>query len=96
MPKGAPPGILATDRITCLSEFVNEKIIVIDDERMILDLTAMVLQHRGYRVFTADNALDGYEIIDREQPAVALLDYMMPQINGLTALREIRLRFPET
>lgn len=75
---------------------MNEKIIVIDDERMILDLTAMVLQHRGYRVFTADNALDGYEIIAREQPAVALLDYMMPQINGLTALREIRQRFPET
>lgn len=75
---------------------MDEKIIVIDDERMILDLTAMVLQHRGYRVFTADNAMDGYAIIDREQPAVALLDYMMPQINGLAALREIRSRFPST
>lgn len=75
---------------------MNEKIIVIDDERMILDLTAMVLQHRGYEVFTADNALDGYEIIQREQPAVALLDYMMPKVNGLTALREIRQRFPAT
>jgi signal transduction histidine kinase len=75
---------------------MNEKIIVIDDERMILDLTAMVLQHRGYKVFTADNALDGYEIIQREQPAIALLDYMMPQVNGLTALREIRQRFPAT
>lgn len=75
---------------------MNEKIIVIDDEKMILDLTAMVLQHRGYQVFTADNALDGYEIIRREQPAVALLDYMMPQVNGLTALREIRQRFPAT
>jgi hypothetical protein len=75
---------------------MNQKIIVIDDERMILDLTAMVLQHRGYEVFTADNALTGYDIIAREQPAVALLDYMMPQINGLTALREIRQRFPAT
>jgi len=75
---------------------MSEKIIVIDDERMILDLTAMVLQHRGYQVFTADNALDGYAIIEREQPAVALLDYMMPQVNGLMALREIRRRFPTT
>ena len=75
---------------------MNQKIIVIDDERMILDLTAMVLQHRGYEVFTADNALTGYDIIAREQPAVALLDYMMPQVNGLTALREIRQRFPAT
>lgn len=75
---------------------MNEKILVIDDERMILDLTAMVLQHRGYEVFTADNALDGYEIIRSEQPAVVLLDYMMPQVNGMTALREIRQRFPST
>lgn len=75
---------------------MSEKIIVIDDERMILDLTAMVLQHRGYEVFTADNALAGYDIIAREQPAIALLDYMMPQVNGLTALREIRQRFPAT
>lgn len=75
---------------------MNKKIIVIDDEKMILDLTAMVLQHRGYEVFTADNALDGYEIIRREQPAIALLDYMMPKVNGLMALREIRQRFPAT
>jgi hypothetical protein len=75
---------------------MSEKIIVIDDERMILDLTAMLLQHRGYQVFTADNAADGYVIIERERPAVALLDYMMPRINGLTALREIRQRFPGT
>lgn len=75
---------------------MSEKIIVIDDERMILDLTAMVLQHRGYQVFTADNAIDGYAIIADEHPAVALLDYMMPQVNGLNALREIRQRFPTT
>jgi hypothetical protein len=75
---------------------MNQTIIVIDDDRMILDLTAMVLQHRGYQVLTADNALDGYTIIDRERPALALLDYMMPQINGLTALHEIRRRFPDT
>jgi hypothetical protein len=75
---------------------MSEKIIVIDDERMILDLTAMVLQHRGYQVFTAENAIDGYAIIEHEQPAVALLDYMMPQVNGLNALREIRQRFPAT
>lgn len=75
---------------------INEKILVVDDERMILDLTAMVLQHRGYQVFTADNALDGYVIIERESPAVVILDYMMPRVNGLTALREIRQRFPRS
>jgi len=75
---------------------MSAKILVIDDEQMILNLTAMVLQHRGFEVFTAENALEGYAIIEREQPALALLDYMMPQVNGLTALREIRRRFPAT
>lgn len=75
---------------------MSAKILIIDDERMILNLTAMVLQHRGFEAFTAENAIDGYAIIERERPALVLLDYMMPQVNGLTALREIRRRFPTT
>ena len=75
---------------------MSAKILIIDDEQMILNLTAMVLQHRGFEAFTAENALEGYDIIEREQPALVLLDYMMPQVNGLTALREIRRRFPAT
>ena len=45
---------------------MNQKIVVIDDERMILDLTAMVLQHRGYEVFTADNALQVADIFSSD------------------------------
>jgi hypothetical protein len=75
---------------------MSAKILIIDDERMILNLTAMVLQHRGFEVLTTESAIDGYAIIEQEHPAVVLLDYMMPQVNGLTALREIRRRFPET
>lgn len=72
---------------------MREKIVVIDDEQMILDLTAMVLQHRGFEVYTATSAAEGLELIEREAPALVLLDYMMPQMNGLTALREIHRRF---
>ena len=75
---------------------MSEKILVIDDERLILDLTAMVLGNRGYSVTTVDNALDGYDLIEAENPALLLLDYMMPVTNGLEALKEIRRRFPET
>ncbi len=75
---------------------MNEKIVVIDDERLILDLTSMVLENRGFEVFTVENAQDGYRLIQREQPAVVLLDYMMPVINGLQALKEIRRRFEDT
>ena len=75
---------------------MNEKILIVDDEQMILELTSMVLTSRGFEVRTVDNATDGYEIIARERPALVLLDYMMPRVNGLDALKEIRARFPDT
>jgi signal transduction histidine kinase len=75
---------------------MREKLLIVDDERMILELTSMVLSSRGFDVSVVDNASESYELIEREQPALVLLDYMMPKINGLEALKEIRERFPET
>ena len=75
---------------------MREKLLVIDDERMILELTSMVLTSRGFDVSVVDNATAGYEMIECERPALVLLDYMMPKVNGLDALKEIRERFPET
>ena len=75
---------------------MSEKLLVVDDERMILELTSMVLTSRGFDVSVVDNALDAYVMIERERPALVLLDYMMPKVNGLDALKQIRERFPET
>ena len=75
---------------------MREKLLIVDDERMILELTSMVLTSRGFDVSVVDNAPDSYALIEREQPALVLLDYMMPKVNGLDALKEIRARFPET
>jgi signal transduction histidine kinase len=75
---------------------MGEKILIVDDEHMILELTSMVLGARGFDVSTVDNAVDSYPLIERERPAVVLLDYMMPEVNGLDALKTIRQRFPET
>jgi len=75
---------------------MSEKLLVVDDERMILELTSMVLASRGFDVSVVDNAPAAYEMIEREHPALVLLDYMMPKVNGLDALKEIRERFPET
>ncbi len=75
---------------------MSEKILVVDDEHMILELTSMVLSSRGYQVQAVDNASDSYELIEQERPSLVLLDYMMPRVNGLEALKEIRSRFPDT
>jgi signal transduction histidine kinase len=71
-------------------------ILIIDDERVILDLTSIILKNRGFNVLTAADARTGLEIVGRENPELVLLDYMMPGMDGLTALREIREHYPDT
>jgi signal transduction histidine kinase len=71
-------------------------IVVIDDDIHILELASLILSRRGYHVFTAPTAGDGMEIIAARLPELVLLDYMMPGMDGLTALREIRTRYPDT
>jgi hypothetical protein len=71
-------------------------ILIVDDERVILDLTSIILKNRGYKVLTASNAIEGLKIIEEQRPELVLLDYMMPGMDGLTALKEIRSRFPDT
>ncbi|WP_041974599.1 response regulator [Geobacter sp. OR-1] len=74
----------------------NQNILIIDDEKVILDLTSIILRNRGYTVYTAGDAADGFDIIETRHPELVLLDYMMPGIDGLTALKIIRERYPDT
>ncbi|MBE0599124.1 MAG: response regulator [Desulfuromonadales bacterium] len=73
-----------------------EKILVVDDERIILELTSMILRSKGYQVLTAESGREGLAKVEQAAPAVVLLDYMMPVMDGMTALRQIRERFPDT
>ena len=73
-----------------------DRILVVDDEKIILELTSMILRARGFEVLTAGNGEAGMALIEEQRPAVVLLDYMMPYMDGLTALRKIREGYPET
>lgn len=75
---------------------ISETILVIDDERGILELTQMLLESQGYDVLTANDAISGLELIEKKSPALVLLDYMMPVMDGFTALRQIKERFPRS
>lgn len=74
----------------------NERVLVVDDEKVILELTTMILQRRGYEVYTAANGEEGLALVERHRPEIVLLDYMMPHMDGMTALRRIRQSWPET
>ena len=74
----------------------KERILVVDDEKIILELTSMILRSRGYEPLTAESGRDGLQVVAAERPALVLLDYMMPGMDGLTALKQIRLQYPDT
>ena len=73
----------------------NGNVLIIDDEKVILDLTSIILRNRGYQVTTASDAVSGLELIPTVNPQLVLLDYMMPVMDGLTALKEIKGRHPD-
>jgi len=71
-------------------------ILVIDDEKSVLDLVAIILASRGYNIAKAGNAVDGLKLVAELSPELVLMDYMMPGVDGLTALRQMRSEFPDT
>ena len=58
-------------------------ILIVDDEQEIADLVEIYLVSDGYKVFKADNAQDGLDILDKEDIHLVLLDIMMPGMSGL-------------
>ncbi len=78
------------------SQFAGEKILVVDDEKVIVELTALLLRGRGFTVLTAHNGEECLDIVRNEQPALVLLDYMMPVMDGETALKNIIQNHPDT
>ena len=59
-------------------------ILVVDDEKEIADLVEIYLVSDGYKVFKANNALDGLELIEKEDIHLVLLDIMMPGEDGFS------------
>lgn len=68
----------------------GESIVVVDDEREIADLLEVYLNNENYTVQKFYNPLEALEFIDHEPVALALLDVMMPEIDGFTLCQKIR------
>lgn len=67
-----------------------DKIIVVDDEREIADLIGLYLENDGYEVKKFQTGEQALRDIDGGEPALAVLDVMLPDTDGFTLLRRIR------
>ncbi len=75
-----------------MSEEASETILVIEDDPSILLGLRLNLTKQGYRVRTADDGHAGLAELARQRPDLLLLDLMLPGIDGLEILRQIRVR----
>jgi voltage-gated potassium channel len=67
-----------------------KKIVLIDDNPVIRRLYTRLFQKAGFNIITAVNGQEGYEMILKEKPDAAVVDFMLPDISGLDVCRQIR------
>lgn len=65
-------------------------ILIVDDDQMNCDLLQNVFTRHGYQVISTTSGLEGLNLFRKHAPRVTLLDLRMPEMDGLTVLKEIR------
>jgi DNA-binding response OmpR family regulator len=66
------------------------RVLVIDDDRSILEVVEVALKERGYEVLLADDGAEGLFRVERDRPDLVILDMVMPRRSGLTVLESLR------
>jgi len=71
-------------------KILDEKILVVDDEKEIAGLVEVYLQSEGYQVYKFYNAADALTCVEQEDISLAILDVMLPDMDGFNLCRKIR------
>ncbi len=71
-------------------------ILVVDDEPIIRDLLAHIVEREGFRVLVAGNGREAMDVMAKQRISMVITDLMMPEMNGLELLVEVKDRFPGT
>ena len=69
---------------------MSEKILIVDDEKEIADLIEVYLKNDGYTVYKFYNGLDALGCIETQKMDLAILDVMLPDIDGFRICQTIR------
>ena len=69
------------------------KVLIVDDEKEIADLVEIYLENDGYQVYKFYNGEDALNCIHNNDIDLAILDIMLPDIDGFSLCRKIREKF---
>lgn len=69
---------------------MKKKVLLVDDETDFLDIMGQKIRSWGYEVVFASNGKEAIDGVKSEKPDIIVLDYMMPEMDGVSALKEIR------
>src|SRR5258708_4561489 len=70
--------------------YMAHKVLVIDDEAVLVETIAYNLEQAGYQVVTAADGVSGLTALSREMPDLIILDLMLPEMDGLDFCRQVR------
>jgi CheY-like chemotaxis protein len=74
----------------------NNRILIMDDSLALLKVMSQTLIQQGYEVDTAPNGVIGLQKMETFHPGLAIIDIMMPEMDGFETTRKIRAAYPET
>ena len=69
---------------------MNNKILIVEDEKDIRDLIIYALQAKGYETISADDGEKALKMLKENKPDLVILDWMLPSVSGLEICRNIR------
>jgi DNA-binding response OmpR family regulator len=73
-----------------MAEVINDKILIVEDDRNLLDTLKYNLRKEGYKVVTAVDGAEALDVARREKPNLIILDIMLPKLSGFEVCRILR------
>lgn len=74
---------------------MSEKVLLVDDEEDFLNIMSERMTARGMDVTTAESAQEALSILDKETFDAIVMDFQMPEMDGVSALKAIKQKNPE-
>lgn len=68
----------------------SKKVLLVEDDKMIIDMYTLKFTQEGYEVVQAENGKDGLEAAKKNPPDIILLDIILPQMDGFTVLKSLK------